>query len=203
MNANADTRQPSAGKKEVKVKLPTKTAINLANVGVKKTNKLVAVLAVVLVIIAVALLSKFLVIDRFASVTAAENANNELQRQIDEGYRRIASFGDLSDKYAHYTYTDMTAAELESVDRNQIMDLLRRLVLPDFYLGSWTVTGNKLTVTVVGSTLQELNLLSQSMMEEPIVDYGYVTTARTTDNRFVGKDLVDGTITLYLKRPAE
>ena len=193
----------NGGNANGRVRLPSKKNINLALAGEKPINLLAAIIGVVLIVIAAALISKFAVVDRYMAVSEAQRQVNELQKQIDEGYEKIAGYGELTELYAHYTYSGMTSEELERCDRNKITDLLRRTVIPDFYLSQWTVTGNQLVITVTGSTLQEINLLAEKINEEPIVDYCEVITAKTTDERFLNSGLVDGNVTVYLKNASE
>ena len=88
--------------------LPTKRTINLAVVGEKPLNMLVAVPAIVVIILAAALVSKFTVVDRLMAVNRAQAEVAALQADVDAGYEAIADYGDLVDEYAHYTLSGMT-----------------------------------------------------------------------------------------------
>ena len=82
---------------------PQKRSINLAMVGVKKQNTPLAIVALVLILIGAAALSKFGVIDRLISVDKARSEVGALQAEINLGYAKIESYGELTEKYAHYT----------------------------------------------------------------------------------------------------
>jgi hypothetical protein len=58
---------PARGKRR-RGRMPTKTEINLAVVGEKHINGLIALPAILLIVVAAALFSKFLVIDRMLEV---------------------------------------------------------------------------------------------------------------------------------------
>ena len=163
-------------------RMPTKRSINLAIIpGEKKLDIKTAIPAVILIIVAAVLFSKYAVVDRLMEVSREEAIAAELQRQVDAGYEKIESFGDLVEKYAHYTYSGMTNEELTRADRIKVMDLISRLLLPNAEVDSWQVTGNVLTLSITDSTLQELNLLAQQLRDEPMVEFCNVTTAQTNE----------------------
>jgi hypothetical protein len=106
-------------------KLPTKRTINLAILGEKPMRFGLAIPAILLIIVAAAVFSKFLVLDRFAEVDAARATVYDLQRRVDAGYAELADFDDLADLYAHYTYSGFTSEELNRSGRPAIMQLIR------------------------------------------------------------------------------
>lgn len=167
--------------------LPVKRSVNLAGAGEKKTNWAVF-LPTLLVIVAAALaLGKFGVLDRLQEVSAAQNRVANVQLQLDDGYRTINSFGELTEQYAHYTYSGMTDAELRRTDRVAILDLLDRVVLPQADVQGWQLEENELTLYVTGKTLQEVNLLGQRLEQEDLVDYCIVSTAETNQQDLNGE----------------
>lgn len=162
--------------------LPTKRTINLAVVGEKPLNMLVAVPAIVVIILAAALVSKFTVVDRLMAVNRAQAEVAALQADVDAGYEAIADYGDLVDEYAHYTLSGMTEEELQTVDRSAIISMLQRVVLQQAEVGSWTITGNRLELPITGATLQQINMIVQQLEEEDMVDFCTVSTAATSDS---------------------
>jgi len=185
-----------------KIRLPDKRSINLAEAGIKRIDLRIAIPAIILIIVAAALFSKFAVIDRLVAVSKAEAEVAELQRRVNDGYARMASFADINDLYAHYTYSYMTEEELERTDRVQIIDMLNRVVLPTAPIDSWSVTGNKMTVMMSGNTLEEINKIMQALMLEDIVDYCTINTATTKDKNDKS-DNVSAQITIYLIKVSE
>lgn len=162
---------------------PQKRSINLAEIGVKKTNYPVAIAALVLILVGAACLAKFGVIDRLITVDQARREVAALQTQVEEGYAAIEAVGDLADKYAHYTYSGMTDAELSRADRVEVLDLIDRMLLnrDNISVASWTLHDNLLTLQLTGDTLQELNLACQQLEQDALVDYCTVTTASTNE----------------------
>jgi len=162
--------------------MPTKRVINLATVGEKKMHFGLAIPGVILILIAAAAFSKFLVIDRYAEVTAARQQVYELQNELDQGYAELADYDDLAELYAHYTYSGFTNEELHRTDRADVLKLIRNMILPYAEVNSWSVTGNQLTVEMTGDSLQQINLIVQQLEQQDLVDFCTVNTANTDDN---------------------
>ncbi len=199
---NKKTKAPARGR------LPVKRTINLATVGEKPVNPFIAVPAIVLIVVAAALFSKIAVIDRMVKVSQAQAEVSYLQSQIDAGYERIESFGELVEEYAHYTYSGMTEEELQRVDRDDVMEMLQRVVLPEAQVETWTLVGNELNLPITDTTLQKINLLVQQLNQEPMVDFCTVSTAATNDRN--GSQVVSDAnarvtaqVTVYLKQVEE
>ena len=170
------------------VRMPVKQTINLADVGVKPIKIYVAFPAILLIIVAAAVLSKFAVIDRMAAVNKAENQVSALRAELTAANEKLAGFGELSDQFAHYTYSGMTQEELTRVDRSEVISLIQRKVLPSVVLDNWSVSGNQLSMSIVGSSLQAINMLVQDLTNEPIVDYCTVRTASTTTTSYAPEE---------------
>ncbi len=121
----------------------------------------------------------------------------------------------MEEKYAHYTYTDMTNEELSRVDRTETVKMIERVVLPSSRLSNWAISGNQLTLTVTAETLQELNVIAQRLEMEDIVSYCQVTKAATdTHYEYYGSGSsqsddddalygVTAQVTAFLKAPVE
>ena len=176
------SKNKKAGGVKRRRQMPVKRTINLATQGEKKMNVGLAIPSVVLIIVIAAVFSKFLVIDRFAEVTAAQRVVYDLQTRLDQGYAELADFDDLSELYAHYTYSGFTAEELNRTDRVDVLNLIRNMVLPYAEVNSWSVTGNQLTINMTGESLQQINLIVQQLEQQDLVDFCTVNTANTDDN---------------------
>ena len=176
------SKNKKAGTRKRRGQLPTKRSINLANQGEEKLNVGLAIPSILLILVIAAAFSKFLVIDRMAEVTAAQRVVYELQAKLDAGYEELADFDDLSDLYAHYTYSGFTKEELNRTDRVDVLNLIRNMILPYAEVSSWSLTGNQLTVNMTGESLQQINLIVQQLEQQDLVDFCTVNTANTDDN---------------------
>jgi len=162
--------------------IPSKRTINLATIGEKPMRLGIAIPGIILILLAAAVFSKFLVIDRFAEVNAAQRVVYELQNKLDAGYEELTDFDDLSNLYAHYTYSGFTAEELNRTDRADVQRLIRTMIIPYAEVDSWSVTGNELTVNMSAESLQQINLIVQQLEAQDMVDFCTVNTANTNDN---------------------
>ncbi len=187
-----------------KVRLPSKKNINFVAVSEKKINPKLLVLSLILISIVAIALAKFFVIDRFAAVYRAESEVASLRAQLDDGYDKIASYGDIADLYAHYTYSEMSPDELSMVDRAKVLDLLDRVVAAKSTIDQWIVADNTLKVFVSAPTLQKVNEIAQDLFEEPVVTYVSVKQSQTENDRLnKAVDNVYAQITVYLAEPEE
>lgn len=162
--------------------IPSKRTINLATIGEKPMRIGLAIPGILLILAAAVAFSKFLVIDRLNEVTAAQRVVYELQAQLDAGYEELAGFDDLSNLYAHYTYSGFTSEELGRTDRVDVQDLIRSMIIPYAEVSSWSVTGNELTINMSAESLQQINLIVQQLEAQDLVDFCTVNTANTNDN---------------------
>ena len=161
-------------------KMPAKQTINMAVVGYKP-HKPYIIIPVILVILAVlAAACKFGILDRLDEVNKAEAEVAQRQTMLNLSKAKLASYDDVIEKYAHYTYSGMTEEELNRVDRSKIISLLQDEVIPNVILENWSLAGNQLTMNILAPTLQDVNLLIQQLNQCEIVDFSTVRSARST-----------------------
>ena len=163
--------------------LPVKRVINLAEVDKKTIDLRIAIPAILLILAAAFAFSKFAVADRLIAVSRAEGEVAAVQRELDDAYRRLDSFGELTELYAHYTYSGMTDEEVHRTDRAEILNLLRKVVLPDVAVDSWNVKGNVLNITMTADTLEDINRNVQKINSDELVDFCTVNNAKTNETR--------------------
>lgn len=178
-----------ADKKALKQgKIPVKRTINMAEIGQVKANYTMTILATLLVGVLALIGIKFGVIDRLQAASDAELQVTELQMQVDMVNATIASYGDITTAYGHYTYSDMTEQELSMVEAMDVIELLETHVKNEAVIGEWTVAGNVLTIPMVTGNLEEANALVQILQTSPIVDFCTVTTAKSVTEETVVED---------------
>lgn len=160
-------------------KIPVKRQFNMAVIGQKQANYTKTILITVLVALLVLVGVKFGVIDRLTAASDEEMKASELQMQVDMVNAKIASYGDITTLYGHYTYSDMTPEELALVETMDVIQLIEENVMGEAVIGEWTLSGNVLTIPMVTGTLEEANALVQILQAAPIVDFCTVTTAKS------------------------
>lgn len=192
----------NASKAAVRGRLPVKRTINLAMAGLKPMNKKAAAIGVVLILIAAAAFGKFAVADRLSELHAARARRAELQAAVDEGYAEVESYGSLLDRYAHYTYSDMTAEELSAADRSEVLDLVARVVSPKADIAGWTLRDNQLTLEIGGCTADDVSGIVSALQADALVDFCTTTTAAM--GGVTERDgAVSATILVYLNAATE
>ena len=174
--------RPLGGRRR-KGSLPVKRVINLAEVDKKTIDLRIAIPAILLILAAAFLFGKFAVADRLIAVNRAEGEVAAAQRELDAAYQRLDSFGELTELYAHYTYSGMTDEEIHRTDRAEILNLLRNVVLPDVEVSAWNVKGNTLNITMTAGTLEEINHTVQKVNGNELVDFCTVSNAKTNENK--------------------
>lgn len=202
------------GKKPNKLLLPTKRTINLATVGEKRTNYTLLAGELVLGLVVIALALKFGVYDRLSAMYKAEREAAEVRHQVNTLTEEIDSYGDLNDLYAHYTYSGMTEEELTRVDRLDVMEMITRVILPQSSTASWSISADKLNLSIKSDSLEEINSIAKQLEQEPIVDYCTVSTASTgaeeahniifDTHEYIGEqNVVTANVTVYLTSEKE
>ena len=200
--------------KKVKLKagkLPVKRSINLATVGEEHIDMRLALPLILLIILLAAAFSKIFVVNRLMEMSEAQGKVASLQTQLDDSYKQIEAYTAETADYAHYTYADMTAEELSRTDREDVIDLIDRLVLPYASIGSFKISENILELPITSGTLQDINEIVQRLEEDPLVDFCMITTAQTLEQseKTVGEEAqswyesVTGQVTVYLNEKAE
>ena len=174
--------RPLGGRRR-KGTIPVKRVINLAEVDKKTIDLRIAIPAILLILAAAFLFGKFAVADRLIAVSRAEGEVAAARRELDAAYRRLDSFGELTELYAHYTYSGMNDEEIHRTDRAEILNLLRNVVLPDVEVSAWNVKGNTLNITMTAGTLEEINHTVQKVNGNELVDFCTVSNAKTNENK--------------------
>lgn len=188
------------GKKKAssKVSLPSKRTINLLSNEEKTIDPKKMVITCVILVIALSMFCKFAVFDKLMAANTAESEVANVRAELDEAYIKLSQLTDVTDEYAHYTYSGMTSEELLRVDRVDIMNLLDRIVLPKAVVNSWSIQDNQLTLYMGSNTLQAINLVVQDVEQDEMVDFCIVETAATKDDtKNTGR--VNAKVTIILK----
>ena len=181
---------------------PVKKTINLAGYNEKKPNYLGLILGVVLIAAVAFAVAKFGVIDRYMNLEQAKSRVTSLETEINAAKQEITRLEGITDDYAHYTYSGMTADELSLVSRPAVTELLDRVVLSKASTTGWTLTGNTVVINITQTSLSTLNEIAEELKEDRLVSYCTVYTAQTTDDSD-GNGEVAGSVTIYLQIPEE
>ena len=175
------TKKEKTGKKIARGKMPTKRSINLAQVGVEKIELKAAIPGIIAIIVLAVLFGKFGVADRLAAMSRATGEVSRKQAQLNAAYDALSAYDLLEEEYAHFTYSGMTQEELDRVDRAAVIELIKSVIMPSNLSNTWSISGNQLTITVTGQTLQQINLLAREIEKHELVSFCTVTNAAMDD----------------------
>lgn len=195
MQFNMQLSLKKAGKQK---RLEPKYIFNLAQFEKESMGAPKLAIVLVLIVAAIVLIGKFGVLDRFNALHQKETEASDLQQKVDEVHAEIAELQGVTDEYAHYTTDGMEEEELSLVNRVDVMNLINRLVLPHASVGSWSLQGNTLVLTITNTTLSWVNRIVQEFNMEEMVNYCFVQTAATEAT--AAKDLT-AQLTAYLQDP--
>ena len=191
--------------KGIRGRIPSKKSINLVLVDEKKTNVLKAIPGILAIIVLAVVFGKFLVADRLIAMSEEAAKASQLRSDLESAYQTIKEYGNIEEEYAHYTYAGMTREEMNLVDRAQILDLVDDVLPAKKKAGSWSVSGNILTIETSGNSLEELNKLAQDIEGYPIVDSCTITTANKNEikNNKTNTKIVWAKLVVYLRQAPE
>ena len=170
-----------------KVVLPQKRTINLMQGRNTSINKPAAVIGTVLIIIVACLFSKFFVVNKLDEMNRSNAQLRSLQTRLDSVNEQLAEYESLSGEYAHYSFEGLTADELGSLNRVEVLEMIEKVVMPYATVETWSVSGNMLTIQITGATLNEVNQVVEKLEQQEIVNYCSVMTANGSNGTTVTK----------------
>lgn len=123
----AEKRKPpknQRAEKGIRSKWPTKRSINLILIDENKISPIKAALGIIVIVALAAVFSKFMVVDRLNEMFTAQTKAEAARRRVMEAEAMLENYDEIQNNYAHYTYDDMTASEMNLVNRVSILELV-------------------------------------------------------------------------------
>ncbi len=129
------------------------------------------VLPIVLIMLVLALvLLKFGVLDKLDEQAAAYARLGEKQESMAQVNAKLAGYDELADLYGRYSYGWMTDAEINLVNRMDVLALVESELVPAATVDGFAVNDNVLTLTIHDITLDEASKLVNSLEQNPLVE---------------------------------
>ena len=185
--------RPARGKPE------GKGAINLVKAARKPFRWGIAAPVLLLILFAAAAFAKFAVLDRMAVADAQRRELDVLAEKLEACKAQLEGTEAVYAQYAHLTTSGMTQEERDSVSRNGALQMLRTEVVPYGELQSWTLEGNRMTLTVAVPSLQDANALVRKIRLSPMAAYCALNRAASKDGAALS---VTAELDLVLQNPA-
>ncbi|MCR5451583.1 MAG: hypothetical protein K6F00_03015 [Lachnospiraceae bacterium] len=183
-----------------------KTEINFVELTVEKKNRFKSVPLFLAVIIIAVLFAKFAVYDRYQTLFDAQKELENIQVEIADANAALAASSEMSERYNHYTRSKMTDAEINSIARTDIMELIQFMERRSTLVKNASVSGNILSVSIEAGDLKTISNLSHDLEQQDIISSVSVSTAQSTSggSSYSGDNIkVSASVTIYLKTKSE
>lgn len=178
---------------------PNKKYINILDGMKPDENRTLEILIFILFLIALAIFTKFGVIDKIAEASAAEAAYNNMQRQITELKEQNADYDKVKKDYSHYGLGYLDDTEILLVDREDVLDLLDKYVLKNADIKTLAVTDNTVTLTVEKTRLNAISSIVKELEADSDVAFVTVNVAGTDRDVNTGSGNKQVTATMYIE----
>ena len=174
-------------------KYPVKTDINLA-IREKKQNKLSTnIPTFIILVIAIAIFSKFAVINRLEQASEAENSATVAQQQLETLKEYTNNYPKVLEEYnallASKSSLNVVATPVER------LGLVERYLISASQVNSFDVVDDVITAQISGVTLNQISTIYANLMSDPLIDNVQVYTASTNDKN---NSLTTATMTIQL-----
>ena len=203
---------------KVKGHYPTKTSINLVYKE-KNTKKNMAALGLfALFLVALAIFTKFMVIDQIAAVDAAEKLYHTRQSQLSALQEANAVYDEVEYEYSHFGIGNLSEEELARHDRENMLNVIDEKVGISKGIRTIQISENTVTISFLTLELKDMSTIVSRLEESEYVSYVTVSKASTMNyvvtyvdefgNRIADiddetREAVTNQITVYFKTPAE
>ena len=198
MNA-IETKKPSKV-----LKLPTKTTINLAQRESRRKDVLALTIGGALILLLAGSVAKFGVIDQLDRLSQAESSYNQVHSRYLSTLQAVEDYPEVEERYRTYSRSWMNAGDqngLVRVDRQQVLDLVERRMMPRGQVDSLSLRDSVLVVSMSGMNLRQISDMVERIRQEPIVESAALNLAST--ERDSKEALLDFTLTIALQPKEE
>ena len=174
-------------------KYPVKTDINLA-IREKKQNKLSTnIPTFIILVIAIAIFSKFAVVNRLEQASEAENSATVAQQQLETLKEYTNNYPKVLEEYnallASKSSINVVATPMER------LGLVERYLISASQVNSFDVVDDVITAQISGVTLNQISAIYANLMSDPLIENVQVYTASTNDKN---NSLTTATMTIQL-----
>lgn len=174
-------------------KYPVKTDINLA-IREKEQNKLSTTIPTfIILVIAIAIFSKFAVINRLEQASEAENSAAVAQQQLETLKEYTNNYPKVLEEYnallASKSSINVVATPMER------LGLVERYLISASQVNSFDVVDDVITAQISGVTLNQISAIYANLMSDPLIENVQVYTASTNDKN---NSLTTATMTIQL-----
>lgn len=182
--------------KKKAVVYPSKTTLNLCMKEKSPWRPGRVVPTFTALALAVVLFGKFAVADRLAQVSREQQVLAGLAAQVQALEEATADYDAVLEEYGRYSVGWMTDEEKAAVDRVDLLDLIEQELMSAAAVQQFSVTGNVLSVSLAGVTLEDTSRIVQRLYTWPEVQSVSVYTASTQQQKAAEEAAVSMVVTL-------
>ena len=207
MDVNLDFLK-EIGKKKASSGLPSKKTMNLVIMEKGDNSKTTDIVLIVLLVIILAVFTKFGVLDIYNEKKAEQEKTDTAQAELEQNKELLTRYEALFEKFNHYFKAFLTADELQLVDRIQLIDMLDEHLFNVAEMQNINITGNTIAISFYDVTLEQVGQLAQDLSDNELVTNVDLQTAVTNKdkdgNELTGTEKVlTANITLQVEIPSE
>lgn len=180
VNLKPSSEPNTAGKKKKNTAVPTKQTINFVHSQRDLDPKRIALAAAVVVIL-LAVVAKFGIIDQENKRTLAQSELAAQQTELAQVNEKLAGYDELAAEYGRYSYGLMNEREISLVDRMEALELLEDHVLKVATIEDFALNENVLTLNIHGVTLDRASKIVKELESSPLVESASVYSASAED----------------------
>lgn len=175
-------------KKSIGLVYPSKKTVNFVKDYTEKANKL-TVVGFIVFLFALALFTKFGVIDTLSKVNSLESNYNSTMATINEYNTKLAEYSEVEAKYNDLVGDYLTENEQLSTSRVQIINMLSKDFGGFGNIMNYTIDGQNVTVYTSATTLAEVSRILNVLQNDSSVIYA---TCKRTVYDSANESLVHG-----------
>ena len=174
----AEKKQTNAlgGLSKKSVAAPTKQTMNFVH-HKSSVNVPRLIIVILVILIALAAIVKFGILDQEAKKTAAYTELAGKQEQLAEINKKLEDYDALAAEYGRYSYGWLNESEQSLVNRMDVIKLLDKYVIPVATVENYALSDNVLTLNIHGVTLQHASVIVKQLESNDLVESAAVYSA--------------------------
>lgn len=169
-------RAVDGGSKPIRV--PRKTYINLNMRERRKEERVKLWAGILIIVISAVLVGKFAVVDRFALLYAAEQAQAQIHSEYVRTAEALADYEKVLTEYRAYSRDWADDGDIV-VSRTDVLDMMEREMLSRGTLRSVDIQGNAVAIKMSGMSLREISEMMDRLKEYDFVEAAELDMAET------------------------
>lgn len=183
-NVPAAEKQTAAPRKMIKC--PQKRGINLNMQEKQRSTGLTLLIGILLIALLAGSVAKFGVIDQYRRLEQAQSDYNRVHTLYRQTQEKLQDYDRVLLEYRTYSMdwiSDEQYGFSTLVNRQEVLNLIEKEILPRGSLSSLRIDGEQLTLSMSGMTLDEISQMFEDIQQSPIVSAVSLDLASTENGK--------------------